>query len=189
MSGIALCGSELANVVMWSVPNTYSSDIGIAAAALSLISALCITLMLYSEHIHSERPSALVSIYLSITLLLDIARCRSYFLRDGLQAVGGITITIIVLKFLVLVLEEVSKRQLVHDAARRDAGLEAFAGFWNRTLVMWMNSTFVHGFRTVLNVNDLQELPHNLESELLSDQFSHRWHNGELPLSYYNTIP
>lgn len=136
--------------------------------------------MLYAEHIYSLRSSTLLSVYLSITILLSIARSRSYFLRDGLQAAGGVTVTATFLKCAILALEEISKRELVANEDLRKAGDETFAGFWNRAMFFWMNSTFMHGYKAILSMNDLQALPLELMSERLYEEFSSIWDKGML---------
>lgn len=180
-----LC-AEAGTIIFWAV-SVKSAEISIVAASLASVSALCIVGMLYAEHVYSLQTSTLVSIYLSITLLFSIARTRSYFIREGFEAVGGLSASIVALKLIILILEEVPKRRLVNNAAIRQAGRETFSGFWNRAMLIWLNSTFVRGYRAILNINDLQALPLDLTSEELHRRFAEKWYArkyGYMFLSY-----
>lgn len=156
----------------------FCKDIGITAASLALASALCINIMVYAEHVYSLQPSTLISVYLSVTLLFDVARTRTYFLREGFHSIGGLSIALMVLKAAVLLLEEVSKRGLVRDAADRFVNNETFSGFWNRALFLWLNSSLVLGFRTVLDSNDLQDIPPEFRTEHASNKFMQAWNRS-----------
>lgn len=166
---------EIINVVLWATSATYRTDIGLAAAILSCISALGVIFILYSEHAHSVQPSTFLSVFFSITIFLDIARTRSYFLREGLVAIGGLSVGIVLLKITIVLLEEISKKRLVTTDAANNASYEAFSGFWNRALFLWLNSTFVQGFKTILTVDDLPDLPPELQSEHLANEFFSAW--------------
>lgn len=168
-------GCEAANAGFWAVSQTYRTDVGIAAAALSCVGAFCLIAILYAEHTKSIQPSTFLSIYLSITLLLDVARTRSYFLRDNLQVISGFSIGIVMLKVALLLLEEVSKRDLVTGETGECTNDEMFSGFWNRTLFLWLNSTLLRGFRTILSVDNLQDILPEFRSEHVAQEFTLSW--------------
>jgi hypothetical protein len=114
-TSIVLMSAQIAILVLWHMLALVRSDISIASAVLLCVSSLCISIILYAEHIYSIRPSTVLSMYLSLTMLLDVAKCRSYFLRSGYEPIGGIYVATIVLKTVLLLLEGISKRRLVYQ--------------------------------------------------------------------------
>ncbi|KAL3953056.1 hypothetical protein ACCO45_012999 [Purpureocillium lilacinum] len=73
----ALCtllGLQLAILALWSTsPSSVNTRAAIAAAALSAVVDLAIGGLVYAEHRRSYSPSTLLSLYLSATILVDIA--------------------------------------------------------------------------------------------------------------------
>jgi ATP-binding cassette, subfamily C (CFTR/MRP), member 1 len=107
--------------------------------------------LIYAEHRYSYSPSLLLSVYLSITILLDIVYVRSLFLRRTLDAIGAVTAAALAAKLLVLVLEEIPKR----GPGVLKTSKELSSGLWNRSAFWWLNSTFRKGYRAFLHVDDL----------------------------------
>lgn len=147
-----------------------------AAASLSVADVIVIGSLLYAEHRYSYSPSLLLSVYLSITILLDIAYVRSLFLRGSLDAIGAVTTAIIATELLVLVLEEIPKR----GPAILKTSKEISSGLWNRSAFWWLNSTFSKGYYSFLQVDDLYSLDHNLDSYRLASKLDQTWKCGTL---------
>lgn len=120
--------------------------------------------LLYAEHRYSYSPSMLLSVYLSITILLDVAYVRSLFLRGSLDAISAVTSAALAAKLLILVLEEVPKR----GPAVFRTSKEFTSGLWNRSAFWWLNSTFLKGYYEFLRVDDLYSLDHHLDSHHLA---------------------
>ncbi|OAA39066.1 ABC transporter, transmembrane domain, type 1 [Metarhizium rileyi] len=154
-----LLGVETASLVLWSVSSTFRSDASLAAFSLVCVSTLCVVAAVSLEHRHSFRSSTLISLYLSLTALLDIVKSRSLFLRPHLHAVGGLSAVAAAMKLALVLLQEFSKRTHVKDPVlRKSLSKEATSGIWNRSLFLWLNSTFLLGFRTILRIEDLGAL-------------------------------
>lgn len=134
---------EATNIRLFAVSAAFRTEYSVATACLSTTTALCILAMLYVEHKHSTQPSMLISIYLSLSVLFDITKARSYFNRQGLESMAGTTLAILVLKSIVIYLEEKSKRKsITNSTIHDDLGKEDESGFWNRAVMWWVNSTF-----------------------------------------------
>ncbi|EQL02449.1 ABC transporter, transmembrane domain, type 1 [Ophiocordyceps sinensis CO18] len=173
---VALVGIQLARTALWSSSVIFRSDAALAAASLSCLDALCMAAVLLAEHRHSPRPSTLLSVHLSLGVLFDVAMTRSCFRRHSLYALGCLSIVVVVLKMAILLLEEVSKKSLVHDQQLRSSlGRESTSGFWSRSLFLWLNSTLCFGFRSIMSVGDLQDLGPELRSERLFAKFQPFW--------------
>ena len=79
------------------------------AAALSLVDVLAVASLLYDDHRYSKQPSALLTIYFSITILFDIVNTSSLFVRSSLHAVLAVAVAVVVTKSVLLILEKVPK--------------------------------------------------------------------------------
>ncbi len=179
ISAICLVGCEGANIVLWNVLPIFRSHTSLAASILACAGSVCVAVVLYAEHMYSYRPSTFLSVYMSITLMFDVAKIRSYFIRDGMEPIAGLAIVTLVLKFAIVVLEEVSKRHLV-DSKRLEAPLskESVSGFWNRSFFLWLNSTMRLGFKNILKVENLPILGPEFDSQDLHTRFRKHWTTG-----------
>ncbi|KAJ5598777.1 hypothetical protein N7537_008861 [Penicillium hordei] len=166
-----LFGLQLTNLALWSISSTALTQFAVAAASLSVADVIVIGSLLYAEHRYSYSPSLLLSVYLSITILLDIAYVRSLFLRGSLDAIGAVTTAILATKLLVLMLEEIPKR----GPAIFKTSKEFSSGLWNRSAFWWLNSTFSKGYYSFLQVDDLYSLDHHLDSHRLASKLDQTW--------------
>jgi ATP-binding cassette subfamily C (CFTR/MRP) protein 1 len=179
-----LVAVEAAYVGVWAnSPAHYRTATSIAAASLSLSVAACIFALAWAQHRHSLRLSSLLSIYLAITILIDASQIRSLSKRPGLHAEASCLIVATALKGCLLLLEEVPKRHLFHRKADDAASSrESSSGFWNRRLFVWINTTLLGGFRSILVVDNLQHLGSDFDSGALLRHLEERWESGETPL-------
>lgn len=182
-AGLALIATQTANLVLWHNADLFQTGIALAATIMSLLSSVCTLSILYIAHAYSLQPSAFLSLFLSITMLFDATVARSYFLREGFRAVGALQVSVVVLKFVLILLEEVPKRTLFLDERqRRDTARETVSGLWNRYLFFWLNSLMIRGFRGNLTLDDLPQIDEAFDSSRLFEQFSPIWAEGKLCL-------
>ncbi|KGQ08923.1 Multidrug resistance-associated protein 1 [Beauveria bassiana D1-5] len=173
---ISLVGVEIANLVVYSQTPSIRTDVALAAASLSCVGGLAIAFLLFIEYRHSLRPSALLSLYIITSLVIDVIKSRSYFIRHELQAPGSLSAAAAATKILITILQEVPKRHLLMDSELRNStGREATGGFFYRNFFGWLNSIFATGFYTVLKVTDLEELGPELASRSLYPRFLQIW--------------
>lgn len=176
LSTLLLLSCQVASLALWAVSSVPRHDLAVASAAVICVGSVCIFFLLYAEHIYSYRPSTLLSVYLTLMVLFDIAKTRSYFLRGDLDALAGLSVAVVVVEFVLLLFQEVSKRRLVttRNSQPRLSG-EALSGFWGRALFLWVNSTLKLGFRSILRVEDLKDLGPEFSSERLHADFEPHW--------------
>ncbi|KAJ6779774.1 hypothetical protein PWT90_04952 [Aphanocladium album] len=161
-TAIALVGLQLSSVILWHRAGLLRSDISLAASIMSFIASF---------------PSAFVSIYLSITMAFDITMARSYFLRNSIDTLGGLQAAVAGLKLVLVLLEEVPKRQLFRSSSSRP-DLGEMVGFWNRSLLLWINSLLRLGFGKNIYVDDLPEIGDKYDSDNLFRKFDLQWKKG-----------
>ncbi|KAJ3492552.1 hypothetical protein NLG97_g5313 [Lecanicillium saksenae] len=145
------------------------------AAALDLVAALAIVAVVYVEHRHAIRTSALLGLYLAIGVLIDGTKTHSYFVRN-MVASGNVAALAGAARLLLLVLEEVRKDGLLLDAeARSNSGGEVTSGFFTRTFFLYLFPMLNTGYRGVLSINDLGNLGPAMSSGHLFSRLSRYW--------------
>ncbi|KJZ73968.1 hypothetical protein HIM_06636 [Hirsutella minnesotensis 3608] len=171
-----LFGVEVANLTLWrlSLASVSAYTTSLVAAALSCASAVCVGALFYTEHRHSPRPSTLLSLYLTVSLLFEAIKTRSLFRRDGLLAESSLSAAATGLRLFLLIVAEISKRSLLHEFSRV-AGPEETSGFWGRSLFLWLHSVFRMGFRGCIKIDDLQDSGTTFTSVRLLSKFEDAW--------------
>lgn len=179
-----LIGLQIANAVLWS-GSAIHSRLSIAAAIVQCFSALCVAVLVLCGHIFFLRPPSFLGLYLSVTMILDITTTLTYFNRNGLETIARVHASIPVLKFALMSFEEFSKRSLIHsEALRTTLGHEAVAGFWNRSLLLWVNAVLLVGFRDTITAASLPSLGLQFETETVSRDFHIQWRRVDRGTKY-----
>lgn len=172
----ALVAIKIASLGIHSSSSEFRTTASLPAASLEFLASIAVLLLLYVEHVRALRESAFLGLYLSITFLLEIAKCRSYFRRPGLDALGGLAAAAAILRFSIICLEEVPKTSLIIDEnLRKITGAEAAAGFWKRYLYVWLNPLIWKGYRSTISVEDIGEIGAEFSSRHLFEGFHPRW--------------
>lgn len=134
-----------------------------------------ITLSL-ADHNKSPRPSVLLGIYLSLTLLPDAAQARTFFLssNDAPEVTySGVFCAALALKIIILLLEAKKKSQwLAWD--KKDHSPEESSGIFSLGVFAWLNKIFLDGYKGVLTLDDLYPLDSALDGKTLHSKFSAR---------------
>ncbi|EJP67794.1 canalicular multispecific organic anion transporter 1 [Beauveria bassiana ARSEF 2860] len=185
-AGTALIAVQLASIISWQKAGLYRSGVSLAASVMSFIASLCVVGLLYISHTFSLHQSSFLSVYLSATMLFDMAMTRSYFLRGSLDFLGALQATIAVLKFTLVVIEEIPKHHLFHSSSFRLGPAER-GGFWGRALLLWVTPILRLGFVKDLSVDELPHIGDQYDSEPLFNKFVPNWNevdrSTKLPLA------
>lgn len=107
-------------------------------------------------------------------MLLDATRARSFAMRPGLETASGLMGAVAAFKFTLAVLLEVRKRLTPELEARNLAG-EMTSGFWNRSVIAWINGLMFVGYRRCLQMSDLKNLDETYSARYLDAQFTRIW--------------
>lgn len=166
---------QIAISAAWITFPQFRFNLAFGAGAMSSLAAALTILVLYIEHVYSLRPSALISIYLSITILFDIAICRSFLLRE-MELPGALTAATIVIKMVIILMEEMRKKKIIiSEHLRETVGRESLSGFWTIAFVVWINQTLFRGYCHDLTENDLDLLDEAVKSGPLRERFRVEW--------------
>lgn len=177
--GLALLGVQTASLAMWQQPEVQSGS-ATAASVMAFLSSLCVMSFLYINHIYCLRPPGFLSVFLTVTALLDIAMTRSYYRRPDLHVIAPLQTSAVVFKFALVLLEEVSKRALLRsEALRSSVAAETMSGFWNRVLFGWFTKTLLFGFKNELTMENLPSIEEEMNVRGHYDRFVHQWNKGK----------
>ncbi|KAH7361060.1 ATPase-like protein [Rhexocercosporidium sp. MPI-PUGE-AT-0058] len=140
-----------------------------SSTAFPFVSALYIAALSALEHARSPRPSALIQIFLLLTILFDIARARTFWLA-GISSEDFMFCRLftasIVAKALVLLVESKQKSSQVQWDSKRHCPEET-SGIFGLAAYTWLYSIFWNGYRTILTLEDLFALDPRLATENL----------------------
>lgn len=150
----------------------------IAASVLTLIDAIGLCALSHAEHLYSIRPSAIINVYLLITLPFDVARCRTFWILGSTKSVAAAFSSSIGIKCMVLIAEAVEKRQILLGRYRHSSP-EATSGIYSRSFFFWLNNLMRTGFTRVLNNEDLYPIDDDMTSRFLYDRAQKTWKTAD----------
>ncbi|KAI8409678.1 hypothetical protein FOFC_09520 [Fusarium oxysporum] len=180
---------HLVLVVLWATrpSNSRLDRVSVAAACVSFASSLMSCVLSRAEHAKSPRPSSLLSLFLAMSLLLDVALLRTLWLVPMSTAIPAVFTAAFALKAIIVVLEGWSKAPyLVADSGPHSP--EVTAGLYARAVFAWVTPLLLTGFRKLLRPMDLFELDEEMGSAALIDGFWKHWHNQKAPARKHRLI-
>ncbi|KAF4618396.1 hypothetical protein G7Y89_g14908 [Cudoniella acicularis] len=164
----------------------------IPAAALGLAGALVISILSYFENSRSLKPSFLLNLYLFFSLIFDIVRARSLWLRGFNLAITGLFNASCGLKFLLLALEATEKRRYIKSTMAY--GPEETSGVLGSCMFLFLNRLVFVGFKNSLQIGDLYLLDQEMITARLQLKFQKHWvsrpkkNSTELYKAFFSTL-
>ncbi|KAI8713576.1 hypothetical protein NCS52_01302400 [Fusarium sp. LHS14.1] len=162
---------QIALVALWSI-DSRSIKTSIAESVLGIVESIALAALSYMEHRNSAKPAALISLYLILTIILDLALTRTLWIRSGMKALASTFTVSLVLKTVLLVLEETPKRL---NTGEKGSVRETSVGVVNRSFFWWLNHLFVKGFRGLIDLGSLGALNQKFNTHDLSERIEERW--------------
>ena len=104
-----LVAVKFASLIFWALEARTQTDNSIAAAILAFVSAIALVTLSYAEHTRRVQPSAIINVYLVISLILDIFQARTLFGRDAAEGIAALFVSAIAMKGFALLLEARNK--------------------------------------------------------------------------------
>ncbi|CAK7208856.1 hypothetical protein SCUCBS95973_000253 [Sporothrix curviconia] len=181
-STLALAAAQVAILVLQArAPTKTAASIASAATSVAVTSVL-LPLVSHTDHFKSRRPSSLVTIFLALTCLFDIARTRTYWLiatddttENGTGTGLAIALSVSVgMRLVLLCLEAQGKRDLLVPCLENEkVSAEVLAGPISRTVFHWLNGLLLIGYRSMLQATDFGPIDARLLSVQLRPKFHH----------------
>ena len=150
------------------------THVSIISAALSVSTGLALAALSHFEHVRSIRPSFLINVYLITTVLLDAARLRTQWLLETGGIFPGVLTASLVVKCIILFLEDVDKRSILLGR-HRHFPLESTCGLASRGSFWWLNPLLLTGFHNILSLDELPLVHDKLDSAYLDDTMQNIW--------------
>lgn len=167
VSWLVLGGLSLGVLITWCLRTHLTTLATIPAAALEVVIVVLLALTTRQESIRSERPPLVASGYLSLSLLLDIARIRTYWLLPDLRVIASLYMGQSALKLTSLTFLLCRHTVRYRKIGRKDFAAEQYAGLFGLGLWSWLNSFLLHGYRHgIATFNDLD----SIDADLLSSK-------------------
>ncbi|KAH8701351.1 P-loop containing nucleoside triphosphate hydrolase protein [Phaeosphaeriaceae sp. PMI808] len=165
---------QIALLVVLATSWSLKTRATIPSAVVLIAGSILLCLLSYFEHQRTVKPSAILIVYLLVSLSFDAARCRTFWLNNRHQTLSILFTANVAIKFLFLNLETHDKKHiLVPKFASYPP--EATSSDINRWFFWWQNSLFLQGFTKNLTVDDLFHLDKQLRSERLQELFQTSW--------------
>ncbi|KAM3556796.1 hypothetical protein ARSEF4850_005373 [Beauveria asiatica] len=117
-------------LALWAQPHAPKTASTLAALSVTLVTSRFFLYLSYLEHTRSVRPSTLLTLYLGLSTLLDLARVRILFYLQSTNHLAAVFLAGFCGKAVMFALEL-------------------------RALFIWLNSLMVKGFRSSLTVDTL----------------------------------
>lgn len=148
----------------------------IPAAALTFVASTGVCLLTWLEHERSIRPQLILSVYLSLTTLIDLARTRTLWMIYTNRSIPAIFTCTMAIRALLLVLESIAKRNSLVPAYKSDPR-EVTSSTISRSTFFWLTPLLRKGYKKILRLDDLDLLDKNMGSEHVGRVLVQAWFN------------
>ena len=154
-----------------------ATKVSIPAYTVVIITITGLAILSFLNHSRSPRPSPLIQSQLLLTIIFDIARVRTAWLVNNENTIAWLRSIVLVTKVVLLVLESLSKAEHIVDTRRYTTSPEDRAGIFSRSLLLWLNPLFLHGYRNKLSGDDLYPVGEDLATSNASEALNVGWKN------------
>lgn len=131
-----------------------------------------------NEISRSIRPSAIINVYLLLTLPFDIARSRTLWEMGATRSFAALFSSAVGMKFMILLSEAMEKRGILLDRYQNSSP-EATSGIYSRSFFFWLNKLMTTGFTRTLSNEDLYPIDEEMTSRVLLNQGQNAWETSK----------
>ncbi|RYO90243.1 hypothetical protein DL762_002765 [Monosporascus cannonballus] len=165
---------QIALLVFFARPGSYTTRTSLPAATLAFVDVFVLGALSWFEHAYSPRPSALINVYLLLSVLFDAVQARTLWLKRSDIVIPALFTTSLVIKFSLLVLESAEKGRFL-SPIWRERSPEEKSGIFSQGLLLWLRRILAKGRKRILSPTDLYALDQGLETTRLSEAFWESW--------------
>ncbi|KAK6505820.1 hypothetical protein TWF481_007711 [Arthrobotrys musiformis] len=181
----SFAGSKLMNItilailklilaIVWTFRAPVLTKTSIAAAAVSFCEVLAIGVVSSHEHVRNIRPSTLLSLALTISIIFDIIRARTFIKINFDNLLTALFTASIASKASVLLLEAKDKRVFLRSPDT-DKPPEETSGLFSRSVFWWLTPLLRAGYSRILSFSDLWHLDDRIDAPDVKDHFYQTW--------------
>ncbi|KAK6532681.1 hypothetical protein TWF281_006860 [Arthrobotrys megalospora] len=181
----SFAGSKLMNIailailklilaIVWTFRAPVLTKTSIAAAAVSFCEVLAIGIVSSHEHVRNIRPSSLLSLALTISIIFDIIRARTFIKINFDNLLTALFTASIASKASVLLLEAKDKRVFLRSPDTEKPPEET-SGLFSRSVFWWLTPLLRSGYSKILSFSDLWHLDDRIDAPDVKDHFYQTW--------------
>ncbi|OAA72237.1 ABC transporter, transmembrane region, type 1 [Cordyceps fumosorosea ARSEF 2679] len=169
---------QIVLLALWAQPNAPKTTSTLAALSVTLVTSLFFLYLSYLEHTRSVRPSTLLTLYLGLSTLFDLARVRTLLYLQSADHLAAVFLAGFCVKVVIFLLELYEKRRLLRPKWR-DSAPEATSSTYSRALFIWLNELMLKGFRSSLTVDTLTPIDADLLQASEPSSLLARWNKSD----------
>ncbi|KAK0711601.1 ATPase-like protein [Lasiosphaeris hirsuta] len=178
---LAYTAIQLSLLVLSAVRPDNLESFLVSSSTLTLVSGLCLSAVSHLEHSRSPRPSHLLTAYLTLTTLLDVAQARTVWLvsphTNAEVTFARLFTAAVAAKAVLVVLEASHKSRWIRwdngDSKEAvDHSPEETSSLFDLGAFAWLNHLFLTGYSKVMALSDLYPLDRSMTSETLHTQLA-----------------
>lgn len=175
---------QTALVIFWARPGTYGTPTSLAAAILSLVDAFGLAALSWLEHAYSPRPSALINLFLLLSVVFDAVQTRTLWLKESALAIPALFSAALSIKIGLLTLEAVEKDRFLPGSWGQRSPEEK-SGIYSQSILLWLRRILGEGRKRILYHRDLYALDESLDTSRLYQSFWDSWSSSRKKDSRY----
>ena len=137
----------------------------ITGSVLAIIAGLFMLLTSFLDHGRSARPSALLGVYLLLTILFDAAQTRTLWNAGSDKPFAAIFSASLALKVIIFALELCSKSPWIDQFTKPFLPPEATSNIFGMAFYYWLRGLLWRGFKQNLALDDLYPLNRDVSVE------------------------
>lgn len=176
---MTLFGFQIVYLALRTQVPAFQTFASVAADVLTAAATLVLISLSFLYHQRAFRPSKALSLYLSASVLLGIARLRTAWLISSSGSLPIVFTIIFILTLAVFLLESLDSKHIHHPHGEFRT-LEQRSGFWGQVFFLWLMKTFYLGYSKVISLQDLPPLDPNFESRKLHRDLIQSWKKCKL---------
>lgn len=165
---------QTALLILWARPRAYGTPTSLAAAILSLADAFGLAALSWLEHAYSPRPSALINLFLLLSVVFDAVQTRTLWLKESALAIPALFSAALSIKIGLLALEAVEKDKFLPGSWHQRSPEEK-SGIYSQSILLWLRRILVEGRKRILYHQDLYALDESLDTSRLYQSFWDSW--------------
>ena len=178
IAAIACYGAvQIAILVLWSKEAERKTTTSLAAAALSFVDTPFLAATSWCEHAYSPRPSALLNVYLLLSVLFDAVQTRTIWLMEFSSKIAALLTVTLAIKVCLLLLESIEKGRFL-PPEWQDRSPEEKGGIFSQSLLLWLRRILLEGRKRIISMKDLYALDDGLRTTRWAEAFWERWTVG-----------
>ncbi|TDZ30419.1 ABC transporter FUM19 [Colletotrichum spinosum] len=161
---------QFALLILQTTDNGAGVDgFAITASVLSFIAAVFMLGLSYFEHANAPRPSMLLTAYIFLQIVFDVAQTRTSWLMArtfSTELFARLFTASLAVKVAILLAEAQKKAQWM-KWAEEEHSPEETSGLFSLGVYWWLNKLFFRGYRNVLTIDDLYALDQGMIAETM----------------------